>query len=96
MNNINVWDFTDEKDGNSEIRDLKEATFNLYGNGHTPLYENMIDAIEKNRKPYVDARAGRYALELILDIYQSMKSGETIIFPIENFASIDMEGTFNE
>ncbi len=94
MNNIDVWDFADEKEGDAQTRDLKEATINVYGNGHTPLYADMIDAIENNRKPYIDAVAGRNALEMVLAIYKSMKTGETVKFPIGDFASTDMKGTF--
>lgn len=96
MNNIDVWIFADEKEGDSETRELKEATINVYGNGHTPLYEDMIDAIENDRKPYIDAVAGRNALEMILGIYKSMKTGKTVKFPIGDFASKDMVGTFNK
>lgn len=96
MNNIDVWDFEDEKDGDSETRDLKETTINVYGNGHTPLYADMMDAIINDRKPYIDASAGRNALEMILGIYKSMKTGETVKFPITDFASTDMKGTFDK
>lgn len=96
MNNIDVWDFADEKNGDSETRALKEATINVYGNGHTPLYADMIDAITNDRKPYIDAIAGRNALEMILGIYKSMKTGETVQFPIGDFASTDMVGTFGK
>lgn len=96
MNNIDVWNFADEKEEDAEVRGLKEATINVYGNGHTPLYADMIDAIEKDRKPYVDAIAGRNALEMILAIYKSMKTGQTIELPLKNFASTDMIGTFGK
>lgn len=56
----------------------------------------MIEAIEQNRKPYVDAVAGRNALEMILAIYKSMKTGQTVQLPLQNFASIDMVGTFDK
>lgn len=96
MNNIDVWDFADKEDGDSKIRDLKEATVNVYGNGHTPLYADMMEAILNDRTPYVDAVAGRNALEMILAIYKSMKTGETVKFPIGDFASTDMKGTFEK
>ena len=54
----------------------------------------MIDAIKNNRKPYVDAVAGRNALEMILSIYKSMKTGVPVKLPLTDFASIDMKGTF--
>ena len=96
MNNIDVWDFADEMYGDDDTRELKEATMNVYGNGHTPLYADMIDAIKNNRKPYIDAVAGRNALEMILGIYKSMKTGETVQFPIGGFASTEMKGTFGK
>lgn len=95
MNNIDVWDFADELEGDAETRNLQEATINVYGNGHTPLYKDVIEAIENDRKPYVDAIAGRNALEMILAIYKSMKTGETVKLPLQNFASTDMVGTFD-
>ena len=96
MNNIDVWEFADEREEDLEVRSLKEATINVYGNGHTPLYADMIDAIITDRKPYVDAIAGRNALEMVLGIYKSMKTGETVKFPVENFASTDMRGIFGK
>ena len=72
-----------------------EATANVYGNGHTSLYADMINAIETDRAPYVDARAGRRALELVLAIYKSELTGEPVHFPLKDFASTDMEGRFD-
>ena len=96
MNNIDVWKFSDENADDNRIKKLKEATENVYGNGHTPLYSDMIESIENDRKPYVDAVAGRNALEMILGIYKSMKTGNTVRFPINDFASTDMKGTFGK
>ena len=53
-----------------------------------------MDAIKNNRKPYVDAYAGRDALELVLAIYKSQKEGKAVKLPLENFASTDMKGEF--
>ena len=66
----------------------------MYGNGHTSLFADVIDAIKNDRKPYVDAIAGRNALEVVLAIYKSQKTGETVKLPLENFASTDMKGEF--
>lgn len=93
-NNLDVWDFADETEADHANKGLEEATSNIYGNGHTSLYSDMIDAIKNNRAPYVDAVAGRNALEMILSIYKSMKTGEPVKFPLTGFASIDMKGTF--
>ena len=60
------------------------------------MYADMIDAIKNKRKPYVDAVAGRNALEMILAIYKSMKTGQPVYLPLEDFASVEMDGIFDE
>lgn len=93
-NNIDVWDFADESEADTKNKGLQEETSNVYGNGHTSLFADMIDALQNDRKPYVDAYAGRDALELVLAIYKSQKEGHAVRLPLENFASTDMEGEF--
>lgn len=89
-NNIDVWEFDDETDEDIKNKDLKEATSNVYGNGHTSLFADVIDAIENDRKPYVDAVAGRNALEVVLSIYKSQKEGKAVKLPLENFGTFNM------
>lgn len=93
-NNIDVWDFADETEADEKNKGLQEATSNVYGNGHTSLFADVMDAIENDRKPYVDAVAGRNALEMILAIYKSQKTGQPVKLPLTDFASIDMAGEF--
>ncbi len=93
-NNIDVWDFADETEEDTKNKGLEEATSNVYGNGHTSLFADVIDAIANDRKPYVDAIAGRNALEMVLSIYKSQKIGEPVKLPLTDFASTDMEGEF--
>lgn len=93
-NNIDVWEFSDETGEDSRNIGLKEIISNVYGNGHSSLYADVIDAIENNREPYVNAVAGRNALELVLAIYKSQKEKRPIKLPLERFASVNMEGTF--
>ena len=92
--NIDVWEFSDDNKLDEKNRGLVEPTSNVYGNGHTSLFADMIEAIENDRKPYIDANAGKRALEMILAIYKSQKTGQVVTFPLENFASMDMEGEF--
>ena len=93
-NNIDVWDFADETEADTKNKGLEEATSNVYGNGHTSLFADVIDAIQTDRKPYVDAYAGRDALELVLAIYKSQKEGKAVKLPLGEFASTDMRGEF--
>lgn len=93
-NNIDIWEFEDETEDDKKNKGLVEITSNVYGNGHTSLFSDMICAIKDDRKPYVDAYAGRDALELVLAIYKSQKNGKAIQLPLNEFSSIDMEGEF--
>lgn len=93
-NNIDVWEFSDETDEDKVRKGIEEVTSNVYGNGHTSLYSDMIEAVRNNRSPYVDAYAGKNALEVVLAIYKSQKEGKAIKLPLDDFASIDMIGEF--
>lgn len=95
-NNIDVWDFADEGEEDSKNKGLQEATSNVYGNGHTSLFADMIEAIEQDRKPYVDAVAGRNALEMILAIYQSAATGKPVRLPLKDAACADFTGRFDK
>lgn len=93
-NDIDVWDFREELPEDDANRGLKEQTSNVYGNGHTALYADVIAAIQNDRKPYVDAKAGRDALEMVLAIYKSQKTGAPVDLPLKDFASVDMADEF--
>ena len=93
-NNIDVWEFADEREEDQAIVGLEEPTSNVYGNGHSSLYADVVESIRESRAPYVDARAGRDALEIVLAIYKSQKTSLPVELPLENFASSDMKGEF--
>lgn len=93
-NNLDVWNFADETDEDEANKGLKEATSNVYGNGHTALYADVIDAIQNDREPYVNAIAGRNALEIVLAIYKSQKTGKPVELPLGDFSTLDMVGEF--
>ena len=93
-NTIDVWDFKDETAEDQKNKGLEEETSNVYGNGHTSLFADVIDAIKEDRAPYVDGVAGRNALEMVLAIYKSQKEGAPVRLPLTDFASTDMRGEF--
>ncbi|MBR2674862.1 MAG: Gfo/Idh/MocA family oxidoreductase [Mogibacterium sp.] len=93
-NNIDVWDFADEGEADDKIKGLQEETSNVYGNGHTSLYADVIDAIENDREPYINAVAGRNAVEMILAIYQSAATGKPVKLPLKEVKSTDFTGLF--
>lgn len=93
-NNIDVWNFADETDEDKKNKGLQEQTSNVYGNGHTSLYADMIDAVKNDRKPYIDALAGRNAVEMILAIYESAATGKPVKLPLKDVSSTDFVGRF--
>lgn len=94
-NNIDVWDFADETDEDRSNKGLEEAASNVYGNGHTSLFADVVEAIEKDRQPYVDAKAGRDALEIVLAIYKSAAEGQAVKLPLKECSTLDFVGRFD-
>lgn len=95
VNIIEEWRFADMLDDPEDIKaQFNENPPNVYGFGHTPLYADVIDAIKNDRKPYVDAEAGRRALELVLAIYRSAQTGQPVRLPLEDCATTDFKGRF--
>ena len=95
-NTIEHWKFSDYREYDEECEHLVEETCNVYGNGHTHLYKDMIDAIKQNHDPLVSGVEGKKALEIVLSIYKSEKDGQKVILPLYDFASINMKGYFNK
>lgn len=96
VNQIEVWNFADELDDSREvIQNYSENPPNVYGFGHTPLYADVIDAIENDREPLVSGEDGKRALELVLAIYQSAATGQPVKLPLGNVRTLDFKGRFD-
>jgi predicted dehydrogenase len=97
VNIIEEWLFADQADDPEAVKaEYGENPPNIYGYGHKPLYTDMIDAIKNKRKPYVDAEAGRRAIELVLAIYKSAAEGKSVVFPLDKCATVDFFGRFSK
>lgn len=95
VNIIEEWKFSDMLDNAEEVKaQYHETPPNVYGYGHTPLYADMIEAIQKDRTPYVSAEDGKLALELVLAIYKSAAEGRPIKLPLEDCSTLDFKGRF--
>ncbi len=96
-NVIEAWNFADQQEDPQEvIRRYSENPPNVYGFGHTPLYADVVEAIQTGRKPYVDGEAGKRALELVLAIYQSAAEHRPVKLPLENCSTMDFVGQFEK
>lgn len=98
VNIIEEWRFGDGLDDAEQVKAAyHENPPNVYGFGHTPLYQDVIDAINQQRPPYVTAEDGRRALELVLGIYQSAKEGRPVSFPLNHdISTLDFVGRFHQ
>ena len=96
VNIIEEWRFSDYMDDAEEVKkECHENPPNVYGFGHSKLYKDVVEAIESGREPYVNAKAGRDALELVLAIYQSAATGKSVKLPMQHCATVDFKGRFN-
>jgi predicted dehydrogenase len=96
-NKLETWRFADA----AEVGDTEERVLNpdakdppsVYGFGHTSLFSDVLDSIETGREPLVSGEKGKKALEIILAIYKSHKTGKPVDLPCD-FSTMEMEGTF--
>lgn len=96
VNKIEEWRFADTLDDPDDVKaEFAENPPNVYGFGHTPLYADVIEAIGNGREPYVNAEAGKRALELVLAIYKAAAEGKAVKLPIEDCATTDFQGRFD-
>ncbi|MEI6385615.1 MAG: Gfo/Idh/MocA family oxidoreductase [Spirochaetota bacterium] len=97
VNRIETWRFADSGSvGDTEnlVLDPSEKDPpSVYGFGHSALYAELLDAIEAGRDTLVSGTGGRKALEIILAIYQSQKTGKAVDLPT-CFSTSEMEGYF--
>ena len=97
VNKIEEWIFEDNSENPEDVKkNNSEMPQNVYGFGHTPLYKDVINAINTHTKPLVDAEAGRRALELVLAIYKSAAEGKPAKLPLDKCSTMDFVGRFDK
>lgn len=97
VNKMETWRFADS----DVVGDTEQIVLDpdskdpptVYGFGHTALFADVVDAIKENREPLVSGERGKKALEIILAIYESQKTGKAIDLP-NDFSTLDMKGEF--
>ena len=91
-NKVEFWSIAGDARTAEDLADALPDT--IYGLGHTSLYTDVIDAIKTGRAPYVTARDGMEALELVLAIYKSAAEGRPVKLPLEDCSTLDFAGRF--
>ena len=86
---ITRWEFTHpEPEDKAILRELSgkadagggSSPMNISSDGHASQISDLADAILTGRKPFLDGREGRRAIELICGIYESARTGKPYYF----------------
>jgi predicted dehydrogenase len=79
VNQIMTWNFSTPLPGDEEVLTTGgQDPPNVYGFGHIPYLENVVDSIINGTPALVDGLEGRRSLELISAIYESIETGNEI------------------
>jgi len=96
VNRIENWRFSDNIDKEEDILKAQEGDpDSVYGSGHTPLFKDVIDAINNNVEPLINGEEGKKAMAIILAAYKSRLTGMPVKFPLTNFSTLDMEKAYS-
>ena len=84
---ITRWAVTDEEDGRAEDN-FQPRSVGAHGNvgaasavapGHDWLVNDMTQAVLEDREPYITGESARKAVDLIIAIYESARTGKEIV-----------------
>jgi predicted dehydrogenase len=99
VNKLETWRFADAaRIGDTEDRILnpdEKDPPTVYGFGHEALFRDFVEALDQNREPLVSGEKGKKALEIILAMYKSQKTGKAVDLPCD-FSTAEMAGVFDK
>ena len=83
VNEIQHWEFADQRPEDATIRQASYATTSVYGFGHPLYYDNVIQTLRGEAEPETDGREGLKSLELLIGMYLSARDGRRVALPLE-------------
>jgi UDP-N-acetyl-2-amino-2-deoxyglucuronate dehydrogenase len=83
VNKIEMWQFAEPKDYDTDIETASYQTTSVYGFGHPLYYKNVVDVLKHGHEPDTDGREGLKSLELLIAAYRSARDGKTVSLPLE-------------
>lgn len=83
INDIQHWEFDEERDYDEQVKDANYETTSVYGFGHPLYYRNVIDVLYGNAEADTDGREGLKSLEVLIAVYMSARDGTTVALPLE-------------
>jgi predicted dehydrogenase len=86
-----AWDFREEQPEDEEMLQIGRGTVAAGGTGaadlsyeeHMWLIDDMVDAIQEDRDPYITAENARHTLEIALAMYMSADAEEPVELPLD-------------
>ena len=98
VNKLETWRFADAGvAGDTEDKVLnphEQDPPTVYGFGHEALFRDFVEALDTGREPLVSGEKGKKALDIILAIYKSQKTGKAVDLPCD-FSTAEMAGEFD-
>jgi UDP-N-acetyl-2-amino-2-deoxyglucuronate dehydrogenase len=83
VNEIQHWQFEEEKDYDQKIKEANYETTSVYGFGHPLYFKNVMDVLRGEAEPETDGREGLKSLEVLIAAYLSARDGKTVSLPLE-------------
>ena len=82
VNEIQTWDFAEQRDYDDEVKSANYETTSVYGFGHPLYYRNVIDVMHGNAEPETDGREGLKSLEFLTAAYIAARDGGSVGLPL--------------
>lgn len=82
VNDIQTWEFSDQKDYDDEVKAANYETTSVYGFGHPLYYRNVIDVLRGYAEPETDGREGLKSLEFLTAAYLAARDRKTVGLPL--------------
>jgi len=83
VNEIQHWEFDEQRPEDEEIKHASYATTSVYGFGHPLYYDNVINTLRGEAEAETDGREGLKSLELLIAMYLSSRDGKRVALPLE-------------
>jgi UDP-N-acetyl-2-amino-2-deoxyglucuronate dehydrogenase len=83
VNDIQLWQFAETRDYDSQVTAANYETTSVYGFGHPLYYKNVVDTLRGDAEPETDGREGLKSLEVLIAAYLSARDGRTVSLPLE-------------
>ena len=84
VNEMQHWEFDSPDADDALAHESSYVNASVYGCGHVPYYENVIDVLRGECEPDTDGREGLRSLELLSAMYISARDGSRVSLPLEH------------